>query len=294
MKYAIAVLALIYNLQLIAQVHPASMIKDFYRDLNSGDSAKIRSYFFDDAVIQHLDKDTSYEFSIDGFMGVAPKFKSKMYQEEVLHIDMTLPPSYLAYTVVADFKFFFREKEHHCGQDIFFIQVGEDFQTPKIIRVVSTEGDCWEESEYQKEIQRMLEREKDNAIAHCEAEMDHWHVNAADANFEKYFEVMADSFYYLGTDPNERWSKTEFAEFCKPYFDRGTTWEFEAERRNWDISDDGNVAWFDEYLFTTNMDYCRGSGVWQKVDGEWKIFHYNLTVLIENEKMKQFLKLRKK
>ena len=105
---------------------------------------------------------------------------------------------------------------------------------------------------------------------------------------------MADSFYYLGTDPNERWSKTEFAEFCKPYFDKGTTWNFEAENRNWAISEDGNIAWFDEYLYTTNMDYCRGSGVLQLIDGEWKLFHYNLTVLIENEKMDKFLKLRKK
>jgi hypothetical protein len=42
------------------------------------------------------------------------------------------------------------------------------------------------------------------------------------------------------------------------------------------------------------MDECRGSGVFQKVEGEWKLYHYNLTVLIENEKMDKFIKLRKK
>ncbi|MCB9222956.1 MAG: nuclear transport factor 2 family protein [Crocinitomicaceae bacterium] len=294
MKQSIVVFLVLLASNLIAQVHPATIVEEFYEDLNSGDSSKIRSYFFDEAVIEHLDKDTTYGFTIDGFMTIAPKFKSKMYQEEILHIDMTIPPSFLAYTVIVDFKFFFNGEYHHCGQDIFMVQTTSDYRSSKFLKVISMDTECWEQSSYEKEKEEEFNKQKQWSVSECERIMNRWHQDAADANLQGYFEVMADSFYYLGTDPNERWSKSEFETFCMPYFEKGTTWYFEAERRNWAISDDGNVCWFDEYLFTQNMDYCRGSGVLQKVDGKWKLFHYNLTVLIENEKMKQFLKLRKK
>jgi hypothetical protein len=42
------------------------------------------------------------------------------------------------------------------------------------------------------------------------------------------------------------------------------------------------------------MESCRGSGICVlDANGEWKIAYYNLTVLIENEKIKKFIKLRK-
>ena len=42
------------------------------------------------------------------------------------------------------------------------------------------------------------------------------------------------------------------------------------------------------------MRGCRGSGVLTKEKGEWKISYYNLTVLIENEKIQEFIDLRDK
>jgi hypothetical protein len=47
------------------------------------------------------------------------------------------------------------------------------------------------------------------------------------------------------------------------------------------------IAWFDEGLDTW-MKGCRGSGILEKQKGEWKLVYYNLTVLIENEKIKEF------
>jgi hypothetical protein len=38
---------------------------------------------------------------------------------------------------------------------------------------------------------------------------------------------------------------------------------------------------------------CRGSGVCEKSQGEWKLAYYNLNVVIENEKIQEFIKLRK-
>jgi len=51
------------------------------------------------------------------------------------------------------------------------------------------------------------------------------------------------------------------------------------------------MAWFDEDL-NTWMRGCRGSGIMIKKKGEWKLVYYNLTVLIENEKIQKFIDLR--
>ncbi len=121
--------------------------------------------------------------------------------------------------------------------------------------------------------------------------VDEWHQAASDADFDAYFGAMKDNFVFLGTAPGERWTKEEFAEFCKPYFGRGTAWDFKASNRHWQTSKNGKIAWFDEDLDTW-MRGCRGSGILVKKRGEWKIAYYNLTVLIENEKIQSFIELR--
>lgn len=119
-----------------------------------------------------------------------------------------------------------------------------------------------------------------------------WHAAASAADFELYFGAMDDSFIFLGTAPGERWTKEEFAGFSKPYFDKGTAWDFKARNRKWMFNQDKSIAWFDEDLDTW-MEGCRGSGIVSNESGEWKLVYYNLTVLIENEKIKEFIQLRK-
>ena len=53
------------------------------------------------------------------------------------------------------------------------------------------------------------------------------------------------------------------------------------------------TAWFEESLDTW-MKECRGSGVLVYENASWKLSHYNLTVLIENEKVGKFIKLKEK
>ena len=121
--------------------------------------------------------------------------------------------------------------------------------------------------------------------------IDSWHLDASTTSYESYFNKTTEDFVFLGTAPGERWTKNEFMAFSKPYFDKGKAWDFKAKNRKWSFSKDGKVAWFDEELDTWMSD-CRGSGICIKRKGEWKIAYYNLTVLIENEKMKEFLELR--
>lgn len=123
--------------------------------------------------------------------------------------------------------------------------------------------------------------------------VDNWHKAASDANFDSYFEFMDTSFIFLGTAPGERWTKQEFAAFSKPYFEKGSAWDFKAANRKWNFSKNRKIAWFDEDLETW-MNSCRGSGILIKKKGKWKIVYYNLTVLIENEKIKEFIELRDK
>ena len=123
--------------------------------------------------------------------------------------------------------------------------------------------------------------------------VDNWHLSATNADFQQYFDVTANDFIFLGTAPGERWGKSEFQSFCKPYFDKGKAWDFKPSNRKWNVIADGTIAYFDEDLQTW-MESCRGSGICVlDANGEWKIAYYNLTVLIENEKIKEFIKLRK-
>lgn len=121
--------------------------------------------------------------------------------------------------------------------------------------------------------------------------LDNWHLAAAQANFEGYFAHMANQSIFIGTDATENWTLTEFKEFSKPYFDRGKAWSFTAVQRNIYLSSDGNTAWFDE-LLNTQMKLCRGSGVVKKVDGEWKIAHYVLSIAIPNANVDEVVKLK--
>lgn len=118
-----------------------------------------------------------------------------------------------------------------------------------------------------------------------------WHFNAAKSEFKNYFDATSENFIFLGTAPGERWNKLEFQTFCKPYFDKGKAWDFKPSNRKWNFSKDKKTAWFDEDLETW-MKGCRGSGICTLEKGEWKIAYYNLTVLIENEKIKKFIELR--
>lgn len=109
-----------------------------------------------------------------------------------------------------------------------------------------------------------------------------WHTAATSAKFEDYFALMADDGVFIGTDATENWQNTAFREFSKPYFDKGKAWSFTTLERNIYTSGNGQTAWFDE-LLDTQMGICRGSGVLEKVNGNWRIKHYVLSVAIPNE-----------
>lgn len=121
--------------------------------------------------------------------------------------------------------------------------------------------------------------------------LDNWHKAAANANFNDYFNAMADGAIFIGTDASENWNKIEFQAYSKPYFDKGKAWSFTPLERHIYFSKDGKTAWFDE-LLNTQMKICRGSGVVEKVKGTWKIKHYVLSMTIPNDNSDAVIKIK--
>ena len=112
--------------------------------------------------------------------------------------------------------------------------------------------------------------------------LDNWHAAAATADEDTFFGTMTDSAIYLGTDKTERWLRDELKEWSAEYFERDKAWAFTASNREVYFSKDGRTAWFEE-LLDTWMGPCRGSGVLSYSNGDWKLEHYNLAVLIDND-----------
>lgn len=248
---------------------------EFYASLNKGDSLEVASYFHTQCRVKHIGEADVWDLSLTEFLGVCTKFKSDYYSEEISQIEVRQFESGLAYVDVY-FDFYVEGSYTHSGIDHF----------------------CWSNREGELKIESVYSSNFKEAplkltAALMDEFMNKWHNDVAVFDYEAYFGFMSNEFIFLGTDPSERWTKETFATFCKPYFERKSTWDFKTNWRNWYFSKDKETAWFEESL-DTQMDECRGSGVLVKENGKWKIAHYNLTVLIENEKMKKFLKLRRK
>lgn len=121
--------------------------------------------------------------------------------------------------------------------------------------------------------------------------IDTWHKAVADVKFEDYFNLIAEDGIFIGTDATENWTKKDFKVWAKPFFDKGTTWNFTALERHIFFDKSGKIAWFDE-LLNTQMKICRGSGVLVKVGKEWKIQHYVLSMTIPNDEVDAVTKIK--
>lgn len=123
-----------------------------------------------------------------------------------------------------------------------------------------------------------------------DAMLNNWHKAATESNFNAYFEELTDDSVFIGTDATEVWNKSEFMAFSKPYFDKGKAWDFKSLERHIYIDKSGKIAWFDE-LLNTWMKICRGSGVLEKVNGQWKIKQYVLSMTIPNDDTNAVIKI---
>lgn len=101
---------------------------------------------------------------------------------------------------------------------------------------------------------------------------------------------MTKDAHYIGTDETEDWLRDEMKEWSKEIFKRESAWDFKTKNRNIYLDEDEKLAWFDETLDTW-MGVCRGSGIVVLTEGEWKIKHYVLSVIVPNDLIQEYLKL---
>jgi len=278
MKIILNVVFFIFSNALIAQEGLEKQIEQFYSDINSGEEGKVKSHFHELATITALGTDTVVNMKIVDFLQLCPKFKSGKFEEKIVRIEYLSNKSHqLRYDVYFDFHI---DGEYsHSGVDEITFVADNDYNY-LIDKIYSSEYEF---------VDKMENFESDKAYA--DYSLNKWHLDVAEYNLDDYFGFMHTNFIFLGTDPSERWTKQEFYKFCKPYFTRKSTWNFKVNWRN--TYQSKGVIWFEESLDTW-MNECRGSGVLVYEENEWKLIHYNLTVLIENEKMKKFNKLRAK
>ena len=132
---------------------------------------------------------------------------------------------------------------------------------------------------------------KSSPDSEVNAFLDSWHQAAAAPDEKKYFDAMASSMVFLGTDPLERWTKEEFRAYAHPHFAKGKGWEIRVMKRWVTFSADKKTAWFDEDALSTGLGPVRGSGVLVKEKGQWKVAQYNLSVPIYNERFDEVRKI---
>ena len=121
----------------------------------------------------------------------------------------------------------------------------------------------------------------DNQRAAIDALIDGLHQDAHEGNFQTYFDRYTPDAVFLGTDKSERWTIDQFKVYAEPAFDDGHGWTYSVKERNWE--GEGTARWFDEVLLNEKLGHCRGTGVVELIDGEWKIAHYALTMLVPND-----------
>ncbi len=120
------------------------------------------------------------------------------------------------------------------------------------------------------------------ARTQVEAVLDRFHAAAARADGASYFDCLAESAVFIGTDASERWDRAAFFAYAAPHFQAGRGWNFEPVERHVTIAPGGQMAWFDERLTNAKYGPTRGSGVLVREGGSWKIAHYVLSLAIPN------------
>ena len=123
------------------------------------------------------------------------------------------------------------------------------------------------------------------------AMLDSFNVAAANADYNRYFNFYTEDATFNGTDATENWDKAAFMVWSKPFFDKKTTWNFTAIKRNIYFGKYTDIAWFEE-LLNTQMKICRGSGVVVKVGNGWKVQQYVLSTTIPNDVLDSVLKIK--
>ena len=258
-----------------------AVVDALFDGMRESDSEKVDSLFLKDATLISIYRDkegTHHRKSEETakFGEVVSKHKANELDERIWSYDVNIHED-LA-TVWTNYSFFYKGEPSHCGVNSFTLH-----QTQKGWKILNitdtrTRKDC-------HKLPTSVEKEVNNL-------MNAWHKAAATADEDIFFGSMKYAGIYIGTDQTELWTREEMKALMMKYFQKDSAWDFKTIERNVYSSDNEQVAWFDEKLDTW-MGVCRSSGVVEKVEGEWKISHYHLSVTVDNDLIKGFIELTK-
>jgi hypothetical protein len=114
--------------------------------------------------------------------------------------------------------------------------------------------------------------------------LDDFHAAAAHDDKARYLGLLTRNAVFMGTDEWERWPKhPDFTNYVDTRFVDGKGWTYRAVERNVGLATTGEVAWFDEVVFSESSGRFRGTGVLVLERDAWKIAHYALSFLVFNE-----------
>lgn len=127
------------------------------------------------------------------------------------------------------------------------------------------------------------------------AVIDDFHDAAANGDKQRYLGHMTQRAVFMGTDEWERWPKEpDMRDYVGSRFKDGSGWNYRSVERQIQLADSGDIAWFDEVLYSEANGRFRGTGVVSLQDGVWKIEHYAMSFLVFNEVWPAVIELNKK
>ncbi|MBN2682613.1 MAG: nuclear transport factor 2 family protein [Bacteroidales bacterium] len=285
--YYIIIFSLISNLSLYSQNKEdneiISTINSVFDAMRNRDSSQINKLILPNAFLSSIyfeQNNTKIEISsTKDFALAVSNPHEKIWDERIYAYDIKVDRDFaFCWT---DFVFFYGDTIHHCGTNNF---------------VLVKKNDCWKIAQITDNsyTDYCVERIKssDSIKAEINNLMNQWHRFAANSDKE-FFELIAENGVYIGTDPEENWTKMEIENLYKPYFEQGKSWDFKAKERNIYVSADYERVWFDE-LLETWMGYCRASGYIEKQNDKWKICYYTISISVPNNKTKEVIEVIKR
>ena len=138
----------------------------------------------------------------------------------------------------------------------------------------------------------MAENSESAAIG---AVIDDYHDAAAHGDKDRYLGHLTEDAVFMGTDEWERWPKNpDFNEYVGSRFKDGSGWNYRSVERKIRVADSGDIAWFDEVVYSQVNGRFRGTGVLVLNDGAWQIAHYAMSFLVLNENWDEVIELTRK
>ena len=122
--------------------------------------------------------------------------------------------------------------------------------------------------------------------------IDDFHDAAAHGDKARYLGHLTEDAVFMGTDEWERWPKhPHFVDYVDSRFSDGSGWTYKSVERTIRVANSGDIAWFDEVVFSEQNGRFRGTGVLTLQNGIWKINHYAMSFLVLNENWDEVIEL---